>query len=102
MPSDGADDVDGGVGIGAPAGMDGQRTPSGTGTEPVADEFIIDKQRANGALLVGRPVTVGHQGAVSDAHRGQGQHRTQLDGEAGPARVIGSGGIDQQDVECDW
>src|SRR5262249_18599644 len=48
-------DLDGRVGIGPPAGVDGEWPPPGTRAQPVADQLAVDHERACRATLVPRP-----------------------------------------------
>jgi hypothetical protein len=77
--------------------VDGVRASARARAEPVADEVVIQEERAPGATLVGRSLALGHKRAVRDADRRQVQDRAEVQGEAGSARMV-KAGPDEQHV----
>src|SRR4029453_1186620 len=61
------DDLDGGVRIGSPRGVDRQRAGAGTRSQPVADDDALEDQRCGGAAFVSRPASFRAQRAVGGA-----------------------------------
>ena len=78
--------------------MDGQWTRARAGSQPVADELALEQERAAGAALVCRPLAFGLERAVGDADGRDVEHRAEVEGQAGAARVVAAGGVDQEDV----
>jgi protein-L-isoaspartate(D-aspartate) O-methyltransferase len=75
-----------------------ERPYASSGTNPVPDDLAREEKRARRAPLVSRPFSSRHQRAVSDPHGRHIQNGAQVDGEAGPARVIAARPVDEQDV----
>jgi hypothetical protein len=79
----------------------GERTRAGARPQPVADPFALEPKRAYRASLVRRPLTRRGEQAMRDAHRGEVKDGAEMERQAGPARMIPAGRIDEQHIgEC--
>ena len=63
---------------------------------PAAHHLATQPQRRHGTAPVGRPGPFGYQRPDGDPDRGQPEHGPEVQGEAGTAGIIASGGVDQQ------
>jgi hypothetical protein len=78
--------------------MDGERTCSWPRAQPVADELAVEHQRASGGALVFRPLAFCAEWAMCDADGWEVEHRAEVERESGSARVVATGGVDQEHV----
>jgi len=78
--------------------MDCERTRALPCPDPVADELSFEQQRASGTTFVFRPLGFGGEWAVRNAHGREVQHSAEVEGQAGSARVVAAGGVDQEHV----
>jgi hypothetical protein len=78
--------------------VDGEGTRARSGSKPAADGLSFEHQRAAGAGLVRRPLAAGLERTMSDTDSREVEDCTELEGEAGAARVVATGRIHEQDV----
>jgi hypothetical protein len=78
--------------------MDGHWTCACARSEPVADELILEQQRASGTALGWGPFAMGDKWAVRDADSRDVEHRAEVESEAGSAWMVSTGGVDKEDV----
>jgi hypothetical protein len=84
--------------VGPPGGVNRERTPAAGRPEPVADDLTADLERARGASFVGRPLPGRKQRPVRHSHGRHIEHGTEMQCQAGPARVIAARRVHQQHV----
>jgi len=89
------------MGVGLPGGVDGHRPGPRPGPDPAAHHLATHQQRSPGTALVGRPGAFGDQWAGGHPDRGQSEHRPEVQGKAGAAGMVASGGIDPQHLRDD-
>jgi endonuclease-8 len=78
--------------------VDGERPNAGAGSQPVADELAVEDERASGTAFVRRPLPRSGERAVGDADGGQIEDGAEVDRQAGAARMVATGGVDDQDA----
>jgi hypothetical protein len=62
----------------------------------VTNELVVEEERAPGASLVRRPCALGDERAVRHADGRHVQHRTEVQREARPARMVAPGRVDEE------
>jgi hypothetical protein len=97
----GQDHLDRVLGVGLPGGMDGHRPGPRPGPDPVADHLATQQQPSRRATVVDRPGALGDQRPGGHPDRGQPKHGAKVEGKAGAAGMVASGGIDHQHLEGD-
>jgi hypothetical protein len=76
----------------------GQWARTGARSDPIANELIIEQQRASGAAFVCRPLAFSYERAVGGPYGWEIQDCTEVESEAGSAWVVSAGGVDKEDV----
>jgi hypothetical protein len=78
--------------------VDCQRARSLPSAEPVAHSLALDDERDACASFVWWPVALGGEWAVGDTYRREIQDGAEVEGDAGSARVVSAGAVDQEDA----
>ncbi len=76
--------------------MDRQRPGAPAGAEPVADQLALQEKRRAFTARRLRPRALGQKRPVGDAHGGEAEQGSEMEGQAGPARVVAAGCVYQQ------
>jgi hypothetical protein len=78
--------------------MDGDRAGAGSRAQPGADVLAVQGERRGGATLVSGPVAACEQRPVRHADGRQVERRAEVQRQAGAARMVAAGGVDEHDV----
>jgi len=77
--------------------MNGQWPATGPGSHPTPDHFASQQKLAGcPPFFRRRPIPGGQQRTVRYPDRGDAQYRPEMQSQSGPARVVESGGVDEQ------
>jgi hypothetical protein len=98
MRGDLQDQFNGVVQADAPSRVHHDRSSAAARAHPAGDNVGTDPHKAGGATAVYRPGTLAGERPVCDADRRELEDGTQVGGEAGSPRVVGSGGVDKQNI----
>ena len=90
------DNVDGEVEIGLPPAVDRHWSGAALCPQPHADALPLQQQRRGRAANIIGPDSVREQRPMSDAHRWQVEHGTELQREPCAARMVPGSRIDEQ------
>ena len=93
--------LDRGLGVGLPGGIDHHRPGPRPGPDPAAHHLATHQQRGCGTALIGRPGALGDQRRGGHPDRRQPKHGAKVQGKAGAAGMVTSGGVDHQHLRDD-
>jgi hypothetical protein len=79
--------------------MHGDRSSPCPRAKPVAHDVTVELERRDRSALVGWPGSPRNQRPVGYADRGEFEHRSEVNRETSPARMVSSGRVDEQDVD---
>jgi hypothetical protein len=80
--------LDRGLGVGLPGGMDRHRLGPHPGPDPAAHQLATHQQRGRGTVMVNRPDALGDQRPSGDPDRGQPNHGSEVQGQAGASGMV--------------